>query len=387
MRIDLLRTGVIFSLAMLLGSANLHAQLLSMGSNPNAGGGYGPPPGFGPPQLAPVYAPDNATPFMGANMMGPPGMPTQAMAGPGMMAPPMMAMNSSGPAAPPAMLPEQEEGGYPAGPIAYPEQDPGAPMMEGAPPPCDGTSAAPCGGDGHWARPYADHDPIFGLYSFSEVASWRGITTGSLPSNNGLRKASMPGRRSPFLGQYGFGGQLGAATAHYNFSGKPSTSSVNETEQQIFLTGGFYRRADCDRRLSGGVVYDVMWNDNFGYYNAAPTLTQYRAQIAYALGYWNEIGIWGTHRDRGSTNAITVPLQLLQQPAYFRGISQINVYWHHKWGLGGADTTLYFGIPDRFRLDDPNFGNITGNLGSYIIGGNMNAPSTTAWPCTATACT
>jgi hypothetical protein len=311
---------------------------------------------------------------MGANMTGPAGMPMQAMAGPGMMAPPMMAMNQGGPAAPPAMLPEQEQESYPGGPIAYPDQEAGGPAIDPGSAPCDGTSAAPCGGDGHWACPYADHDPLFGIYSFSEVATWRGITTGDFPSNNGVVQGLNAAAPLPFLGQYGFGSQLGASYGAYNFSGRPAAGSPNETEQQIFLTGGFYRRADADRRLSYGVVYDVMWNDNFGAYNAAPTLTQYRAQLAYALGYWNEIGFWGTHRDMGSTNAITVANSIFQQPAYFRGISQINLYWHHKWGLGGADTTLYFGIPDRFRLADPNFTFITGNLGSYIFGATMNVP-------------
>jgi hypothetical protein len=381
MRTDLLKTGFIFSLAMLLGLAQLPAQMPSMGSNPNAGGGNGlPMPPFRSPQLAPVYAPDNAmsaTPFMGASMTSPQGMPLQpAMGGPGMMAPPIMAMNNQmAPEGQPGLLPEQEpEGGYPAGPIAYPGQDAGGPMIDPGAPPCDGTSAAPCNSDGRWASPYADHDPIFGLYAFSEVAAWRGIPTGSFPSNNGIVEGINAAAPLPFLGQYGFGAQLGGSYGAYNFSGHSAVTSSNEVTQQAFLTGGFYRRADCDRRLSGGIVYDVMWNDNFGAYNAAPTLTQFRAQLGYAIGYWNEIGFWGTHRDMGSTNAVTIPPLALQQPAYFRGISQINIYWHHKWGVGGADTTLYFGVPDRIRLTDPNFRNITGNLGNYILGATMNVP-------------
>jgi hypothetical protein len=49
----------------------------------------------------------------------------------------------------------------------------------------------------------------------------------------------------------------------------------------------------------------------------------------------------------------------------------LNMYWHHKWGLGGADTTLFVGVPRQSVLTDPAFGR---NFGTLDAGGSVNVP-------------
>ena len=82
--------------------------------------------------------------------------------------------------------------------------------------------------------------------------------------------------------------------------GRPSLrpSAAAQSQQQIFVTTGFFRKADEDHRLSFGVVYDWMVNNNWGVYATAPTLGQWRGQVEYAFSDCNAVGVYGCVRDR-----------------------------------------------------------------------------------------
>jgi hypothetical protein len=220
-----------------------------------------------------------------------------------------------------------------------------------------------------WTPPYADKCPLVGLSFFQGYDSWRDLANGDFSNNNGFSQGINVGAPLPGLAQFGCGMQIGGSYGLYNLSGKSGPSVTNEVSQQWFITGGFYRRADFDRRLSGGVVYDLMSNDSFGVFNANPKLGQFRAQLACALGYFNEIGVWGAVHSFNSLNQGANGAG----EVYFRAVDQINLFWHHKYGLGGADSWLWVGSPDHVRFTDPVFGG-GGSLADLIVGGALNVP-------------
>ena len=213
--------------------------------------------------------------------------------------------------------------------------------------------------------PSADETPQQ-LYAFHGYSSWRGISDGSGPNNNGFFYGANFGTR---LGQLsdrtGIVAQIGGSGGFYDLNGRASPFESNEIVQQGFITAGLFRRADELTNFSAGVAFDGMFNDNFGQYGASPFLGQLRYQVAYALNDWHEFGMWGTVRMAGETQDILGPLS-------FRAVDQFNFFWHHKFAFG-ADATSWIGFPDHTKLG----GN--GSLGNYIFGGTLTAPLSPAW--------
>jgi hypothetical protein len=132
---------------------------------------------------------------------------------------------------------------------------------------------------------------------------------------------------------------------------------------QGFVTGGFFRKANEASPWSGAVVQDWMITSNYGILGENPTLGQWRGQLGYALNPWNEVGVWGTWRGQGDTRLVN-----LFGPTTWRPVQQANVYYHKKWGPGGADSWLWFGVPEHDRLAGG------GSLGDYTVGALANAP-------------
>ncbi|HEX4150017.1 MAG TPA: DUF6666 family protein [Pirellulales bacterium] len=265
------------------------------------------------------------------------------------------------------------------------------PQYFGAPPwlrtnPANVPTAPPGNQVNPWTAPYADHYPLLGLYAFTEVATWRDFGNGDSSNNNGVAEGLNLGVPLPYLSEWGFGAQLGFSYGDYNFSGRRNdAANNNEVEQQWFVTGGFYRRADADRRVSMGCVFDLMMNDNFGVFNAPPTMGQFRFQLGYAIGYFNEIGVWGTVEALSDTVQLSANHQSALNPAYLSGtfmpVSMLNLYLKHKFGLGGAEGTLWVGVPKQSVLTDPGIipgvaGGFGSNFGILTLGSSLNVPLT-----------
>jgi hypothetical protein len=106
-----------------------------------------------------------------------------------------------------------------------------------------------------------------------------------------------------------------------------------------------------------------MVNAHYGVFGQDPSMSQLRGQVGYATSAWNEFGVWGTVRVMHSV--INIPTV---GPTEWRPINQLNVFWHHKWDVGGADTLLWFGVPENDRLKGG------GSLGDYLVGILTNAP-------------
>jgi hypothetical protein len=203
-----------------------------------------------------------------------------------------------------------------------------------------------------------DDDPNQAIVGLLGYDSWRGISDDSW-QNNGISVGLNYGTR---LGEFsdltGIGFQIGGSVGVFDFSGSEYRPHDRNTAQtQGFLTYGFFRKPNERSPLSAAVVEDWMFNDNFGVYAENPTLSQLRWQFGYAVNARNEFGLWGASRVMGDTRNVAGV-----GPTSWRPIDQLNPYWHYKWSPGGADTTLWVGVPERHRLS----GN--GSLGDYIAG-------------------
>lgn len=207
---------------------------------------------------------------------------------------------------------------------------------------------------------------LSGLYVFHGYGSWRGVSDGTGPNNNGLVYGANYGMPLGAVGEAtGLGLQVGASYGLYDFMGRSSGYRDEQMQQQVFITAGLFRNADEFSRLSFGIVYDISVNSNFGQYAANPLLTQARGQIAYRLNEKHELGVWASVHATQDTVYVDGPLT-------FRAVDQINVFWHHKFDWG-ADGWTSFGIPDSSRL------NGQGSLGSYQFGANLLIPVGPKW--------
>jgi hypothetical protein len=213
-----------------------------------------------------------------------------------------------------------------------------------------------------------DECPPWGLVGFTGFDSFKGISDFDSPSNFGLVTGLNFGAPIPGLRDYGFGWQVGISYGVYDFDGFGRYDSdgtlVGQTahcQQQTFVTTGFFRKAQCDQRLSFGIVYDWMYNTDYGLFHNDPTLGQWRGQIEYAVSGCNGIGLWGAQRNLGSeqvVNGIEV---------FDRALSQVNLFWHHKF-CSGADSWLWFGIPDHGRYSGDK------SFADWMIGANVQVP-------------
>ena len=232
---------------------------------------------------------------------------------------------------------------------------------------CDLPDAMPC--------PH----PVGG-YGFTGVDSFRGLTNGDYPGNNGVVNGLSLGGQ--LIEDYGIGWQAGMSYGLYDLNGNTTGTPSQRTQatQQVFITTGLFRRADADHRFSWGVVHD--WNilTNFGSNNNSPTLTQFRGQAAWAMSAWNQVGVWATIEDRYVTRASG---SFGTGPLAYQAIDQANLFWDHQYGAFGATSRFSFGVPLNNRLAGPGasadgvvYGGGSNPVGAFIMSTNWNAPVT-----------
>jgi hypothetical protein len=235
-----------------------------------------------------------------------------------------------------------------------------------------GTVVQPYGGVGRQraGRPRAnafadcDDDPHYGVVGLLSYDSFRGVSDESWQNNGVVAGINYGTRLGDFSELTGIGFQAGATVGVYDFSGTDYRLTDNNTAQtQGFFTYGFFRKPTENLPISAAIVQDWMFNDNFGVYAQNPTLSQLRWQAGYAINAKNEIGLWGAERVMGDTRFVAGT-----GATSWRPVNQLNPYWHYKWTPGGADTTIWIGVPDRHRYA----GN--GSLGDYIAGATATVP-------------
>jgi hypothetical protein len=198
----------------------------------------------------------------------------------------------------------------------------------------------------------------YALVGFAGFDSFKGVSDGPYESNFGAVAGVNGSLKIPAWEDYGFGWQTGLSYGVYDFDGRGSTLvDQARSQQQIFLTTGFFHKAQCDRRLSYGLVHDWMFNDQWGGLGSTPTLGQWRGQFEYALSGSNAVGVWGCVRDLSAAH------EFIEN----RPIEQINFFWHHKF-CGGADSNLWIGFPERTRVTGD------GSLLDWSFGASVSVP-------------
>jgi hypothetical protein len=149
------------------------------------------------------------------------------------------------------------------------------------------------------------------------------------------------------------GYQLGFQAVHSNFHGSQTDTVDQNGRDQVFFTGGLFRRAVCSG-LQGGVVFDYMHDS---YYMKAD-LRQIRNETSIVLGGCHEIGYWGAYgvnKDRFRLQDQTV--QLLQPNDIFAG-------FYRRQFSGGGQGRLW--------------GGATG-AGEGIFGAELTVPLGSSW--------
>ncbi|MEX2286748.1 MAG: DUF6666 family protein [Planctomycetaceae bacterium] len=210
-----------------------------------------------------------------------------------------------------------------------------------------------------------------GLAVFVDYDAFRGISDGTW-GNNGIRTGLNYGTALGAISDAtGIGFQAGASVGVYNWSGTDyRPTDQNRAQTQGFITYGFFHRAHDDSKWSAALVQDWMLNDNFGIYAQDPTLSQFRAQLGYATGEWDELGVWGTWRILDDTRLVG-PLPWDPTPVgpvLWRPYGHLSFFWHHKWEPNGADSWIWVGLPEQGRAGG------SGTLGDYLVGASANVP-------------
>ena len=168
--------------------------------------------------------------------------------------------------------------------------------------------------------------------------------------------------------KWGFGAQLGGSYGLYDWDGRGSQPSGNTKtlQQQGFLTAGLFRRTPECSGFNAGLVYDFMFNKEFGVFGLSPYMTQLRGQFAYLFQGGNELGVWGT------VNTHTSHRETSEIPVKFRAVPQVNLFWSHYF-KNRAQTMLWVGTPYRRGLMYAS-----SRAGRYIFGASFIAPLTKA---------
>jgi hypothetical protein len=239
-----------------------------------------------------------------------------------------------------------------------------------------------------------DECPGIGIEVLTGVQCWRSVADSDLQNNFGPMVSANVGVPIPGLREYGIGAQVGFSYAAADLDGRENFftgADDSDVQQQTFFTAGLFRRAfDGDHwtsRFSLGIAYDWMVNDAYGVMAQSPFLGQWRGQIGYCLSAQNEIGIWGTLRDRGDER-----FDPYGDPIVYRPLSQIDLFWHHTF-CSGANCWLSVGMPEHLHtaihenlIADQQLGQSPlatsvndGSLGEFTLGATFIVPISQRW--------
>jgi hypothetical protein len=152
--------------------------------------------------------------------------------------------------------------------------------------------------------------------------------------------------------------QVGASYGVYDFKGRLGIiPNDEETEKQLFITAGFYKKGDMVRAndpISFGVVYDFFRAEQWGVNANQIELSQVRGIFGYAINPRTELGVWGTMNVSSDRAAVTVagaPGVLTT----IRAMNQVNFYVKQHFATG-ALVTAYVGALDNADIGKWQFG-------------------------------
>jgi hypothetical protein len=186
-----------------------------------------------------------------------------------------------------------------------------------------------------------------------------------LSANFGIRAAMQTGL--PLLEKWGLGFQAGTAfNYHRNATRFLALELDVHDRHQSFTTLGLFQRTESG--FNWALAYDYLSLVNY----ASADLTQFRGQVSYWLDATNEVGVWGTWRDRG--DQVSIGGQTLS----LRAIDQANLFVRHIWPTG-AVTRGWLGVANehgRFVLNTRNDAPIRH---PFVFGADVFIPLNASW--------
>lgn len=200
---------------------------------------------------------------------------------------------------------------------------------------------------------------LSGFSFFAGIHGFKGPVDLGQNGNFGFHEGLNFG--GPLGDPWGFGYQLGAQAVHSDLAGfrvDPANGGPLDSNgrDQIFFTGGIFRRAVCGG-FQSGVVFDYLHDS---YYDKAD-LRQIRSETSYVfrnrvseIGYW---GAYGINRERFVIPTRPAEFVFLQPNDIFAG-------FYRRHFSGGGQGRLWAGA--------------TGE-GQAIIGGEATVPLGTSW--------
>ena len=151
-------------------------------------------------------------------------------------------------------------------------------------------------------------------------------------------------------------GQVGMRATQSNFSGAEFTDA---TRQQIFVTGGLFRRVDWG--LQGGVVVDYLADDWY----ADVSLVQLRGELSWVFPCTHELGFWFAAGDRTLDATSLLGPQLVEEPEVWEPTNWYTFFYRRRFHA-------YDGAEARF------FAGFTGGSDG-LIGGDLRLPLGDRW--------
>lgn len=224
-------------------------------------------------------------------------------------------------------------------------------------------------GDGYAAAhadlsPWCADCPHHGLYAFFSYDAFRGHPDGSWMNNGLVTGLNFGTRLGRFSDWTGIGFQLGSSVGVFDWSGTDYRfQNQDQAEMQGFVTYGFFHRASDETPWTYALVQDWMLNSTFSVMGENPTLAQWRGCVGYVLSPYSEVGLWGAWRGQGDTRNVGPFGSVTWRP-----VQHLNAYYKYRWPTSGADTSIWFGVPEHDRLT----GN--GSLGDYNVGALTTVP-------------
>lgn len=213
-----------------------------------------------------------------------------------------------------------------------------------------------------------ERDPLLAINGFVGFDSFKGVSDFALQSNFGAVagfNASVP---LFSLAERGFGWQVGVSHGVYDWDGRVGLND-GSGQQQTFVTTGFFRKAAVGEKLSFGLVYDWMFNENWGVASTSPTLGQWRGQVEYAVSESNSFGLRGALRDNTAREGVEATFDDTEIAALIsnRAISHAEFFWHHQFE-SKADSFLWIGGTQDDRLNEDE------SLCNIVLGASIEAP-------------
>lgn len=192
------------------------------------------------------------------------------------------------------------------------------------------------------------------LSFFGGVHGFKGPADQGRNGNFGFHEGVNFG--APLGGPFGIGYQLGFQAAHSNFSGDQTSNLVRTSDRdQIFFTGGLFRRAVCGG-WQWGVAYDLLHDVYYG----TADLQQIRTESAYVFSGCREIGFWGNF-GVGEDAFTFDAAERVTQPI---GPSDTYSLFYRRHFSGGGQGRIWAGLSGE---------------GDALIGADCTVPLGTSW--------